>query len=108
MDKGLVALSTTTVIVYMGVTLFIPVPFFIKIQNVVYIGLYILTTYLALYRTSFTPLIILITFNIGRLSRSIITSTGEVGYMAAQHTPLMILLIIFLGYTIYRFHEMNR
>jgi len=101
LDKGLVLLSGLVLASYILVTLFIPIPLFIKYENILLILLYIVSLYL-FNRGVYWPLPILITFNIGRLSRSIVTSTGEVGERALEHIPLLILLVVFLIYVLYR------
>ncbi len=101
MGKGLIVLAGFTSLIYILVTLFIPVPLFIKYENVVYASLYIVFTYLALRKGLYTPLLALTAFNTGRLSRSIVTSRGEIGEMTNEHIPLLILLVIYMLYVAY-------
>ncbi len=100
MDKGLAIISGLVLASYILVTAFIPIPLFIKYENILLVFLYIMSIYL-FNRGTHWPLIILISFNIGRLSRSILTSRGEVAERATEHIPLLILLLIFLLYALY-------
>ncbi len=100
MDKGLAIVSGLVLASYILVTAFIPIPLFIKYENILLVALYLAAIYL-FNRGMQWPLLVLISFNIGRLSRSIVTSTGEVAERATEHIPLLILLLVFLAYSIY-------
>lgn len=100
----LLVFAALTAMGYIIITIFLPIPIFIKYENILYAMLYLTLTYVAI-RWSKVPLLALIFFNIGRISRSIITSYGEIGRMAREHTPLLIFLVIYglyLAYTMLR------
>ncbi len=96
----LIILGVLTALGYITITIFLPIPTFIKYENILYASLYILFTYIAIRKTNI-PLLTLIFFNIGRISRSIITSYGEVARLALEHLPLLIYLIIYGLYIAY-------
>ena len=96
----LIVFGGLTALGYIIITIALPIPLFIKYENILYALLYILFTYIALRRSK-VPLLTLIFFNIGRISRSIITSYGEVARMAMEHLPLLIFLVIYGLYTAY-------
>ncbi len=100
MDKGLAIISGLVIASYILVTVFIPIPLFIKYENILLVALYLAAIFL-FNKGVHWPLLVLISFNIGRLSRSIVTSTGEVAERASEHVPLLILLLIFLFYAVY-------
>jgi len=100
-DIPLTIFTLLTVIGYFTINILIPIPEFIKYENYLYILLYILT-YIVSRRGNYIPITALIFFNIGRLSRSIITSHGEIADLALQHLPLLIYLFLFGIYTSYK------
>ncbi|HIQ13269.1 MAG TPA: hypothetical protein EYH44_02635 [Thermoprotei archaeon] len=105
--RSLWILAGLTAVGYITISITTPIPQFIKYENIVYATLYILFTYIAI-RWSITPLITLIFFNIGRVSRSIVTSYGEIATLAFAHTPLLIYLLgygIYVAYLLYRREE---
>jgi len=83
---------------YLGIQLFIEIPTFIVLQNLIYGALYIIFTYFVIRDTKnkniYIFLIIVASFNAGRLSRSIITPVGTLDVEARNHLPLFLLLLI--------------
>ncbi len=96
----LIVFGGLTALGYIIITVALPIPIFIKYENLLYAVLYIIFTYIALSKSK-VPLLALIFFNIGRISRSIITSYGELAGMAVEHIPLLIFLVIYGFYTAY-------
>ena len=103
----LIVFGVFTAIGYLVITIFIPIPTFIKYENILYSTLYILFTYIAI-KFSKVPLISLIFFNVGRISRSIITPYGEIAEMAREHMPLLLFLVLYGLYVSYLIWRENR
>ena len=100
-DKGVIMFSVFLAGAYIVASILLPVPIFIKIENLIYAFLYLISAYIV-EKGTYIPIISLIFFNLGRLSRSIILPTGDIAQTAFEHIPMVIYLIIFAIYVIYK------
>ena len=93
-----VVLASILSLMYIGVIFVAPLPRFLVFENIVLAAVYI-SAAIYLYRSGCpVPMLVISTFNLGRLSRSIVTPTGEVPPLALSHVPLfMLIFVIFLG-----------
>ena len=86
---------------YISINVFIPLPVFLIFENLMLALLYVGST-IYLYRAGCpVPLLVLSTFNLGRLSRSLISPTGDIPPLAASHLPLFILILALVVSTLY-------
>ena len=90
-----VTLIGLLIVSYLGINLVADLPRFLIGENITLALLYALTLYLILRGHSLgQPLALFIAaFNAGRVSRSIISPRGEVGELALQHIPLLVLIL---------------
>jgi len=101
MRKVITVLIGLLLLMYVSITLFVPVPLFVKVQNVIYTILYPPLTYLYLKRGWKVPLLSLVFFNAGRVSRSVIDAHGHLHPRAWEHLPLLILILL-IGFLLWR------
>jgi len=89
-------LTLLTAAVYIGFTAlaYKTLPPFIVFENIVWAALYIAALAVLHYKGSALPLVAIAAFNAGRVSDAIVTSTGELGRLALEHTPLFTLLLV--------------
>jgi hypothetical protein len=96
-DLGVVlkVLVVTTIVAYVGFTAlsYRSLPQFIAVENICWALLYTLCLLILTRWGSSLPLVAVASFNAGRVSNSIVTSTGDVGRLAIQHLPLLLLLL---------------
>jgi len=90
------ALTALTAVIYLGFTAlaYKILPSFIVFENIVWAALYIVALAVLHYRGSAIPLVAIAAFNAGRVSDAIVTSTGGLGRLALEHTPLFTLLLV--------------
>jgi len=91
LHRLIVALSALLAAGYLGINLVTPLPAFLVGENIVLASAYGAAV-LLLYRGDCRVLpwlLFLSAFNVGRVSRSIVTPTGELGPLAVQHLPLL-------------------
>jgi len=87
----IIALSALLAAGYLAINLVAPLPAFLIGENIVLASSYGAAA-LILYRGDCRVLpwlLFLSAFNAGRVSRSIITPTGELGVLAVEHVPLL-------------------
>jgi len=96
-DLGVIlkALVVLTIAVYIGFTVasYRSLPQFIVFENIGWALLYTLCLLVLVYRKEPLPLLAVASFNAGRVSNAIVTSTGDIGRLAIQHLPLLLLLL---------------
>ncbi|MCC6060595.1 MAG: hypothetical protein LM578_03585 [Desulfurococcaceae archaeon] len=96
-DLGVIlkALVVLTIAVYIGFTVasYRSLPQFIVFENIGWVLLYTLCLLVLVYREEPLPLLAVASFNAGRVSNAIVTSTGDIGRLAIQHLPLLLLLL---------------
>lgn len=95
-DKLLRALVALLALSYLGINLAAPLPRFLVAENIVLAAAYTaaLIGLLKGMRKSSAYLVLLAGFNAGRVSRSIVSPTGELGGLAAEHVPLLALILL--------------
>ena len=81
---------------YLGINFFQRLPPFLVLENIVYSLLYLtcLTILVKKGRVGGVITLAIVSFNAGRVSRSIITPTGELARLALAHVPLLTLLLV--------------
>ncbi len=84
------------VVGYIGINFLTKLPAFLMAQNITYAVLYALGLLLLKKRWGPLYLTVLAGFNAGRVSRSLISPRGEIGYLALEHIPLFTAIIIVL------------
>lgn len=109
LERILNILLVLLVLGYIGINFIAPLPPFLIGENITYAVLYGLILYLS-YKNGYknTHLLALTTilgFNIGRVSRSIISPRGEIEYLALEHIPLISFLILVLVFTLVTFYN---
>lgn len=82
---------------YVGINFVVDIPIFLMGENLTYAVLYAIGLVYLSKRYAVIFLIALTAFNAGRLSRTIIEPTGEIGSLALQHLPLLLLILVVLG-----------
>jgi hypothetical protein len=96
-DLGVVlkALVVITIATYVGFTAlsYRSLPQLIAVENICWALLYTLCLLILTRWGSSLPLVAVASFNAGRVSNAIVTSTGDVGRLAIQHLPLLLLLL---------------
>ncbi len=105
--RVLKVLTLLAIVSYVGVNFVAPLPRFLVGENLVYALLYGIALVGLVRGWSGSPILLvgLSGFNAGRVSRSIITPTGELSSMALDHIPLLILLILILLLSSYMVYE---
>lgn len=95
-DKLLRALVALLIIAYLGINLVAPLSRFLVVENLVLAATYTgaLIGLLKKMRKASVYLVLLAGFNAGRVSRSIVSPTGELGRLAAEHVPLLALILL--------------
>ncbi len=99
MDKvgiGIRLLLVLLVAGYVGVNFMANLPVFLIAENLLYAFLYAVSLYLIHLnkRYSYTLASIVAAFNAGRVSRSVITPTGELAPLALSHLPLLLVIAL--------------
>ncbi|HIQ24268.1 MAG TPA: hypothetical protein EYH50_04385 [Pyrodictium delaneyi] len=81
---------------YLGINLVAPLPRFLVAENLLLAAAYTaaLTGLLKRREKTNVYLVLLAGFNAGRVSRSIVSPTGELGRLAAEHIPLLALILL--------------
>lgn len=89
-------LLVLTIAVYLGFTIvsYRSLPVFIVFENIVWAILYALSLLALHYLNIAWPTLAIASFNAGRVSHALVTSTGEIGRLALEHTPLFTLLLV--------------
>ena len=94
------------VIGYIGINFIAKLPLFLIGENITYATIYaIFLIYMekkGYEKQTLSLLATILGFNIGRVSRSIISPTGRIEHLALQHIPLIGYLIIVLAEVIYK------
>jgi len=91
LHRLILALTAVLAVGYLGINLAAPLPAFLVGENIVLASAYAAAA-LLLYRgdcRALPWLLFLSAFNAGRVSRSIVTPTGELGALALEHIPLL-------------------
>ncbi len=84
------------IIGYIGINFTGELPKFLIGENILYAILYSILLIELLKNTPYVqPVLLLVaSFNAGRVSRSIISPRGEIGELAIEHIPLLTLILI--------------
>ncbi len=95
LEVALKALVVLTIVVYIGFTIasYRMLPQFIVFENIGWAFLYTICLLILSYWREPLPLLAIASFNAGRVSNAIVTSTGDIGRLALQHSPLFLLLL---------------
>ncbi|WP_201783071.1 hypothetical protein [Pyrodictium occultum] len=95
-DKVLTGLIVLLIIGYVGINLVAPLPRFLVGENIVLAVAYAagLAWLLRGSRATYPYLVALAGFNAGRVSRSVVEPTGAPGRLAAQHVPLLLVVLL--------------
>ncbi|AEM39124.1 hypothetical protein Pyrfu_1265 [Pyrolobus fumarii 1A] len=93
--RVLLGLLVLLVAGYLGMDLVVSLPPFIFYENIVLAVTYAVFAAMIVRGRNVYPWLALVAgFNAGRVSRSVVTSLGEPGRLALQHTPLLIMLLL--------------
>lgn len=101
--KTLELMLALTVIGYIGINFVAQLPTFLIGENLAYAIMYSVLLYLILidkFDKAKIPLAIVLSFNLGRVSRSIIEPSGSLHPLAMAHIPLMLVLVLNLALTL--------
>ena len=95
-DKLLKVLIALLALSYLGINLVAPLPRFLVAENIVLAVAYAaaLAGLLRGVESTYAYLVLLAGFNAGRVSRSIVSPTGELGRLAVEHVPLLALILL--------------
>ena len=103
--KTLRYLLTLLVIGYIVINFIAKLPLFLIGENIAYATIYaVFLIYMekkGYEKQTLSLLATILGFNVGRVSRSIISPKGQIEYLALQHIPLIGYLIIVLAAAIY-------
>ncbi|MGQ4892228.1 MAG: hypothetical protein ACP6IP_07035 [Candidatus Njordarchaeia archaeon] len=104
--KSLRYLLILLIVGYIGINFIAPLPPFLIGENITYAILY---AFFLVYmerkgyeNKTFALLATLLGFNVGRVSRSIVSPRGEIEYLALEHIPLISYLLLVLVVVIYQ------
>ena len=82
------------IIMYVSINFFSQLPYFLVFENIIYSILYVIAFYYVYFNSCPVPALVLSTFNLGRLSRSIISATGTIPKLAIFHLPLFLVILV--------------
>lgn len=92
MDLALTVLIALLVLGYVGINFMAELPRFLVAENLALAAAYALALALHLRGGGYLYTASLAWFNAGRVSRSIVSPTGEAGSLALEHVPLLALI----------------
>ena len=93
-DRAITLLLATLVAGYAGINVAFKLPAFLIAENLALAAGYALGLLLHMKGRGHLYIASLAWFNAGRVSRSIVSPTGELGSLALQHLPLLALLVM--------------